>query len=115
MLYHLFFLLHTRIDRLQRVPLHHVPDGARDPFGALISFLITPRAIKKFQKWNLNNGTREDVPDRHEAKKGTPTMGGAVILIATIIPTLLWADLTERLHMVRDGDARHVRRHRVRG
>jgi phospho-N-acetylmuramoyl-pentapeptide-transferase len=59
----------------------------------LISFLITPRAIKKFQEWKVNNGTREDVPDRHEAKKGTPTMGGSVILIAAIIPTLLWADL----------------------
>ena len=36
------------------------------------------------------------MPDRHEAKKGTPTMGGFVILIATIIPTLLWADLKNR-------------------
>jgi phospho-N-acetylmuramoyl-pentapeptide-transferase len=59
----------------------------------LISFLITPRAIKKFQKWKVSNGAREDVPERHEAKKGTPTMGGSVILIAAIIPTLLWADL----------------------
>ena len=33
------------------------------------------------------------MPERHAAKKQTPTMGGAVILISTIIPTLLWSDL----------------------
>jgi phospho-N-acetylmuramoyl-pentapeptide-transferase len=50
--------------------------------------------IRKFHEWKISSGKREDVPDRHEAKKETPTMGGFVILIATIIPTLLWADLS---------------------
>ncbi len=59
----------------------------------IISFILTPRAIRKFQEWKIRADKREDVPDRHEMKKGTPTMGGAVILVSTIIPTILWADL----------------------
>ncbi len=59
----------------------------------IISFVLTPWAIKKFHVWKIRSDKREDVPDRHEGKKGTPTMGGAVILVATIVPTLLWADL----------------------
>jgi phospho-N-acetylmuramoyl-pentapeptide-transferase len=56
----------------------------------IISFILTPFVIRKFHDWKISSGKREDVPDRHEAKKETPTMGGFVILIATMIPTLLW-------------------------
>jgi phospho-N-acetylmuramoyl-pentapeptide-transferase len=93
MLYHLFFLFHTRITVFNVFRYITFRTVLAILSALLISFLITPRAIKKFQQWKVSNGTREDVPERHEAKKGTPTMGGSVILIATIIPTLLWADL----------------------
>jgi phospho-N-acetylmuramoyl-pentapeptide-transferase len=59
----------------------------------VISFLLTPLVIRKFHEWKIKSDKREDVPDRHIEKKGTPTMGGFVILVATIVPTLLWADL----------------------
>ncbi|MCX7856788.1 MAG: phospho-N-acetylmuramoyl-pentapeptide-transferase [Deltaproteobacteria bacterium] len=58
-----------------------------------ISFVLTPYVIKKFNHWRIKSGKREDVPERHNSKRDTPTMGGSVILISTIIPTLLWADL----------------------
>ena len=93
MLYHLFFLLHTRITVFNVFRYITFRTVLAILSALLISFLITPRAIKKFQKWKVSDGSREDVPERHEAKKGTPTMGGSVILIAAIIPTLLWADL----------------------
>jgi len=93
MLYHLFFLFHTRITVFNVFRYITFRTVLAILSALLISFLITPRAIKKFQKWKVSNGSREDVPERHEAKKGTPTMGGSVILIAAIIPTLLWADL----------------------
>ena len=93
MLYHLFFLLHTRATVFNVFRYITFRTVLAILSALLISFLITPRAIRKFHEWNINNGSREDVPDRHGAKKGTPTMGGAVILIATVIPTLLWADL----------------------
>ncbi len=94
MLYHLFFLLHTRITVFNVFRYITFRTVLAVLSALLISFLITPLAIRNFQKWKVSNGKREDVPDRHEAKKGTPTMGGSVILIAAIIPTLLWADLT---------------------
>ena len=93
MLYHLFFLLHTKFTVFNVFRYITFRTVLAILSALLISFLITPRAIKKFQQWKVSNGTREDVPERHEAKKGTPTMGGSVILIATIIPTLFWADL----------------------
>jgi len=59
----------------------------------VISFILTPFIIRKFREWKIKSGKREDVPERHEEKKETPTMGGFVILISTIIPPLFWADL----------------------
>jgi phospho-N-acetylmuramoyl-pentapeptide-transferase len=59
----------------------------------LISFFLTPVMIRKFHEWKIRSEKREDVPERHAEKSGTPTMGGFVILISTIIPTLCWADL----------------------
>lgn len=63
----------------------------------IISFLITPYLIRKFNHWKVKCGRREDVPETHARKKDTPTMGGFVILISTIIPTLLWSDLKNSL------------------
>ena len=48
---------------------------------------------------------REDTPERHRTKKGTPTMGGVVILTAILGSTLLWANLREPLRLGRG--ARH--------
>jgi phospho-N-acetylmuramoyl-pentapeptide-transferase len=61
--------------------------------GLLISLLLGPWLIRKLSAHQIGQQVREDVPDRHQAKKGTPTMGGLLIIVALIIPTLLWADL----------------------
>jgi phospho-N-acetylmuramoyl-pentapeptide-transferase len=60
----------------------------------LISFVIGPWLIKKLKAFQIGQVVREDVPSRHMAKNGTPTMGGSLILAAILIPTLLWSDLT---------------------
>ena len=93
MLYHLFFAIHSKLTVFNVFRYITFRTVLAILSALVISFFLMPRAIKKFQEWKINNGRREDVPDRHEIKKGTPTMGGSVILIATIIPTLLWADL----------------------
>jgi phospho-N-acetylmuramoyl-pentapeptide-transferase len=93
MLYHLFYLLHTKFSVFNVFRYITFRTVLAVLSALIISFYLTPRAIKKFQEWKISDGKREDVPDRHETKKGTPTMGGSVILVATIIPTLLWADL----------------------
>src|SRR5438876_11210621 len=63
----------------------------------VISLLIGPPLIQKLKEWQHGGETiREDTPERHRSKKGTPTMGGLVILAALIGSTLLWADLRSR-------------------
>jgi phospho-N-acetylmuramoyl-pentapeptide-transferase len=96
MLYYLLYFLHTKATVFNVFRYITFRTVLAILTALIISFYVTPRAIKLFQDMKIRNGKREDVPDRHEAKKGTPTMGGAVILVATIIPTLLWADLTNQ-------------------
>ncbi|NLA23158.1 MAG: phospho-N-acetylmuramoyl-pentapeptide-transferase [Candidatus Marinimicrobia bacterium] len=60
----------------------------------LISFIIGPYIIKKLKKYQIGELIREDGPQTHLAKKGTPTMGGIIILFSVIVPVLLWANLT---------------------
>jgi phospho-N-acetylmuramoyl-pentapeptide-transferase len=64
--------------------------------GLLISFVVGPWVIEKLKSFQIRQVVREDVPSRHMAKNGTPTMGGSLILAALVIPTLLWSDLTNR-------------------
>jgi phospho-N-acetylmuramoyl-pentapeptide-transferase len=93
MLYHLFFSLHAKSSIFNVFRYITFRTVLAILSALVISFCLTPVAIKRLQKWKISNGKREDVPERHESKSETPTMGGAIILIATIIPTLLWADL----------------------
>ncbi|MCP5093392.1 MAG: phospho-N-acetylmuramoyl-pentapeptide-transferase [Gammaproteobacteria bacterium] len=59
----------------------------------VLSFIIGPRMIKRLSVNQLGQPVREDGPDTHLLKAGTPTMGGALILTAIAVSTLLWADL----------------------
>ena len=59
----------------------------------LISFIVGPWLIKKLRAIQIQQVVREDVPARHLAKNGTPTMGGSLILAAILIPSLFWSDL----------------------
>lgn len=63
----------------------------------LISLLIGPMVIRFLRaRQHGGNTVREDTPARHSTKKGTPTMGGLVILAALLVSTLLWANLMNR-------------------
>ncbi len=59
----------------------------------VISFIIGPRMIKRLQVNQLGQPVREEGPETHLLKAGTPTMGGTLILAAISISTLLWANL----------------------
>ena len=69
-------------------------------FGVLtalvISFIIGPSMIRYLSRMKIGQFVREDGPQTHLSKAGTPTMGGALILVAVGISTLLWSDLTNR-------------------
>ncbi|MEO0255109.1 MAG: phospho-N-acetylmuramoyl-pentapeptide-transferase [candidate division WOR-3 bacterium] len=66
-------------------------------YAAVTSFLLTiiimPYYLKLSKKFNLREKIKEDVPEHHKKKEGTPTSGGLIIVISVIISLLLWADL----------------------
>ena len=59
-----------------------------------ISLWIGPKVIKRLQVLKFGQEVRNDGPESHFAKKGTPTMGGVMILFSIGVSTLLWANLT---------------------
>ncbi len=62
----------------------------------LISFIVGPAMIRRLSRYKIGQTVRDDGPQTHLVKSGTPTMGGALILVAVAIATLLWADLGNR-------------------
>jgi phospho-N-acetylmuramoyl-pentapeptide-transferase len=61
-----------------------------------ISLMAGPLVIRKLATYKIGQAVRNDGPQTHLTKQGTPTMGGALVLISILITTLLWADLTNR-------------------
>ena len=72
----------------------------RSIFGVLtaltVCFITGPIMIRKLSTYRVNQNVRSDGPQTHLAKAGTPTMGGAFLLLAIILSTLLWSDLSNR-------------------
>jgi len=62
----------------------------------LISLVIGPSMIRFLSSYNIGQSVRDDGPKSHFSKSGTPTMGGALILVAIVVSTLLWSDLSSR-------------------
>jgi phospho-N-acetylmuramoyl-pentapeptide-transferase len=62
----------------------------------VISFLAGPAMIRKLTAYKIGQAVRDDGPQTHLTKAGTPTMGGALILVSIVVTTLLWADWTNR-------------------
>ena len=62
----------------------------------VISLLVGPRMIRRLSRHQIGQTVRDDGPQTHLSKAGTPTMGGALILVAIAATTLLWADLGNR-------------------
>jgi len=58
-----------------------------------LSLVLGPWVIRKLREMQIGQFIRDDGPQGHRAKAGTPTMGGILIVIAIVVPTLLWADL----------------------
>jgi phospho-N-acetylmuramoyl-pentapeptide-transferase len=62
-------------------------------FTALV---IAPLVIRRLREFQIGQYIREEGPKAHQKKAGTPTMGGLLIVISIVVPTLLWADLSNR-------------------
>jgi phospho-N-acetylmuramoyl-pentapeptide-transferase len=62
----------------------------------LISFFVGPPMIRRLRRYKIGQTVRDDGPQSHLSKAGTPTMGGALMLVAVGISTLLWSNLSNR-------------------
>jgi phospho-N-acetylmuramoyl-pentapeptide-transferase len=74
--------------------------GAATVTALLLAFLVGPGIIRRLRERKVGQVIRAEGPASHQGKRGTPTMGGVIILIATILPTLLWAQLSNRFVLV---------------
>ena len=72
----------------------------RTIFGVLtaliISFVVGPMMIRRLTMHQIGQTVRDDGPETHLSKAGTPTMGGSLLLVAVTVSSLLWADLSSR-------------------
>ena len=66
----------------------------------IISFLIGPLTIKKLKQYQIGEEIRNNGPESHLAKRGTPTMGGVIIILSTLLPTLLFSDLSNIMVLI---------------
>jgi phospho-N-acetylmuramoyl-pentapeptide-transferase len=67
--------------------------GAAAVTALLIAFWVGPRIIRYLKERQIGESAKLEAPKTHLSKAGTPTMGGLIVLAATVIPALLWADI----------------------
>lgn len=94
MLYHLLYPLHTTISvfNVFRYITFRTIYASLTAF--LICFLLGPWVIRKLSYMQIGQYVRDDGPQTHLKKAGTPTMGGTLIIFSITVSTLLWANLT---------------------
>jgi phospho-N-acetylmuramoyl-pentapeptide-transferase len=96
MFYHLLYPLHTEWSILNVFQYITFRAAYAAVTALLISFVFGDWMIRKLEALQLGETIREEGPEHHAKKAGTPTMGGVLILTSIVIPTLLWGDLTNR-------------------
>lgn len=96
MLYHLLYPLHVEYSFLNVFKYITFRTFGAAITSVLLCMLLGPTFIAWMQKKQMKQVVRDDGPQSHLSKKGTPTMGGALILTGIVVPTLLWADLSNR-------------------
>jgi phospho-N-acetylmuramoyl-pentapeptide-transferase len=92
MLYVLLYPLHEYLGVLNVVRYITFRTALATLTALLISLALGPRLIHRLREFQIGQQIRPEGPLSHQSKKGTPTMGGLLILIAVILPSLLWAD-----------------------
>ncbi len=94
MLYHLLFPLHTEFSALYVFRFITFRTIYATITALLLAFMLGPWVIERLSKLQMGQTIRKVGPESHFKKEGTPTMGGTLILVCIVVPTLLWADLT---------------------
>ncbi len=94
MLYHLLYPFHTQLSALNVTRYITFRTAAASLSALAISLAFGPWMIRTLREFQIGQVIRQEGPTSHQPKAGTPTMGGLLILTAALVPTLLWADLT---------------------
>jgi phospho-N-acetylmuramoyl-pentapeptide-transferase len=95
MLYYLFFdVLHRYWSPLNVFRYITVRTALASLTALFLSLLLGPWMIRRLRAMQIGQYIREEGPQRHQSKAGTPTMGGLLIITGIVIPTLLWMDLS---------------------
>ena len=94
MLYHLLYPLHEQVPVLNVTQYITFRTAASSLSALAISLALGPWMIRKLREFQIGQVIRQEGPQTHRAKAGTPTMGGLLILTASLVPTLLWAKWT---------------------
>jgi phospho-N-acetylmuramoyl-pentapeptide-transferase len=94
MLYWLLFeQLHTQFSPLRLFSYITFRTAFASLTALLLSIVIGPWMIRTLREFQIGQHIREDGPKSHQKKAGTPTMGGLLIVISIVVPTILWANL----------------------
>ncbi len=100
MLFHLLHPYAARFDLANLVSYISFRAAAATVTALLLAFVIGPGIIARLRSRRIGQIVRTEGPATHLDKRGTPTMGGIIILVATIVPTLLWARLDNRFVLI---------------
>ena len=99
MLFHLFYDVLSKMEGLGFLRVFRYTSTrilAAAITSLLISFLLGPWFINRLKRGQVGQQIRDDGPESHQVKAGTPTMGGSLILFSLVMATLLWCDLRNR-------------------
>jgi phospho-N-acetylmuramoyl-pentapeptide-transferase len=94
MLYHLLYPLHSEYSVFYIFRYITFRTIYATITALVISFILGPWLINKLSSLQIGQSIRKVGPESHFKKEGTPTMGGTLILLAIVLPTLLWTDLS---------------------
>jgi len=96
MLFHLLSLFRHEIPGLNVVRYITFRTAVASLTALFLVLVLGPWMIERLRAFQIGQYIRDEGPQAHQAKAGTPTMGGILILAGIVVPTLLWADLTNR-------------------
>jgi len=94
MFYHLLYPLHERFALFNVFRYITFRTAGAVVTAILLALILGPRFIATLRNLSVGQNIREVGPHSHQVKAGTPTMGGLLILFTLVVPTLLWANLT---------------------
>src|SRR5262245_1976206 len=96
MLYHLLYFFRHEVSALNVVRYITFRTAVASLTALFLVLVLGPWMIERLRRLQIGQHIREEGPQAHREKAGTPTMGGVLILTGILVPTLLWADLTNR-------------------